>query len=108
MKTLILRALTLLSLLALNACPGGRTDIVCGGAGAFICPGGFYCHLGSNCGGLDHEGLCMPLPHECEPKDEPVCSCAGKNYQNACYANAAADNVAYRGACMNSPVIKEE
>ena len=89
-----------LAFLFFVGCDSGRTVIVCGGGASFICPSGLFCDLGENCGGIDREGMCRPMPRDCPVESNAVCSCEGTNFQSVCYANAAGQTVAYNGPCM--------
>lgn len=89
----------------LAGCPsggGGGTKIECGGGAKFACPSGLYCELGNGCGGIDKQGYCRRIPENCPLEESPVCSCDKHDYRNECYANAAAETVAYIGKCLAS------
>ena len=59
------------------------------------CGDGAYCQKKS-CNG---EGTCAPKPEACALYVEPVCSCSGETFNNACEAAANGQNVAYKGFC---------
>ncbi len=96
-----LLTLLLCSLVGCNG--GGRSVIECGGGAQFRCPAGMFCDLaaeGNECGGIDRKGLCRPMPQDCPPEEDKVCTCEKHDYRNECYANASGETVAYDGACL--------
>jgi len=74
-------------------CTGGCWTFVaakpCGGIAGTSCGADEWCDLPNGCGGPDAQGVCKKRPQGC-PEDCPgVCGCDGKQYCNACGANAA-------------------
>jgi hypothetical protein len=60
-----------------------------------------YCHREPEamCGAADHPGTCRIRPMACPRDYNPVCSCDGETFANACLANAAGASVSTQGAC---------
>lgn len=44
-------------------------------------------------------GECHPRPPSCPPGGEPVCSCVGQTYENACFAAAGGGTIDHDGEC---------
>lgn len=93
-----------LGLLMTSACnnSSGGTYIECGGPQQFTCPGGMFCNLVNECGGIDGSGVCQRIPTECPNVDAPVCGCDKKTYASKCYAMASLQSIAYEGACLSN------
>jgi hypothetical protein len=74
---------------------------VCGGIVGATCPEGQYCDLslGDGCDVADGQGRCAPRPEQCTQQYDPVCSCNGETYGNACTAAAAGVSVRSAGEC---------
>jgi hypothetical protein len=54
-------------------------------------------------------GWCAPRAIGCWSGEvDPVCSCDGLNFDNACFARQAGKNVAYRGKCEGTHCFKNE
>jgi len=93
MKTKILLAIPILSVLLIIAAPG--CPRVCSDNGD--CDVVTYCAVAAyNC---EATGICVPKPEACAKVYDPVCSCGGLTYNNACLAAMAGVNVAYQGEC---------
>ncbi len=50
-------------------------------------------------GECGREGLCTPVPAECDRTRAPVCSCDGGNFNNSCNAAQAKQSVDFAGNC---------
>jgi predicted secreted protein len=76
----------------------------CGGLAGLTCPAGSYCEFEANqaCGFADQQGKCVTKPDVCPDPFIPVCGCDGKDYDNACFANAAGTSVAHAGQCAQA------
>lgn len=53
----------------------------------------------AQCGAADQSGVCSPRPEMCTMQYQPVCTCSGKTYSNACVAAANGESVVYEGQC---------
>lgn len=105
-----------------NACSANSAGLSvlhegeCGGGGPCQgnadCDADEFCNLDYNCvdttggdpssGAEDQavgSGYCEPLPQGCPDNWDPVCSCSGVTYGNACDAHAAGASVSYNGTC---------
>ena len=97
----------LLSLVLLNACQQNRNPyIACGGAMNATCPIGFFCKLSDDCGGIDRNGICWPIPERCQEVEEKICGCDNKEYLNECTANILSVTVKNSGSCIKKPTIE--
>lgn len=78
---------------------------VCGGIAGVACDAGEYCDYGpeATCSDADLQGTCAPLPSACEDIYQPVCSCDGRTFGNACEAAGAGISVTTPGACEPEP-----
>lgn len=85
----------------------GTGGVSTGGAG----DGGAVCKTNTDCatdfcqkpvGACSTNGSCESRPGVCPSTIDPVCSCSGSTYDNACLAWAAGVNIASRGACQQS------
>jgi Kazal-type serine protease inhibitor-like protein len=76
----------------------------CGGLTGARCGAGEFCDysLQAACGAADQSGECQPIPQLCTDLYAAVCGCDGRDYPNACNANAAGVAVASEGACAPS------
>ena len=74
---------------------------VCGGRGLAPCAATLFCRfdLAAMCGAADRTGVCAEKPKDCPDSFDPICGCDGKNYGNACSAEAAGVSVASKGNC---------
>ena len=90
---------------------GGVTDAgvsegdVCGGLLGVTCPEGEYCDFaqGDGCDVADGQGRCVERPEVCTDQYDPVCTCAGETYGNACAAAADGQSVRSTGECDAEP-----
>lgn len=89
-----------------NCDPTNGAD--CGGICVHACNGGAecaaneYCQYESEtnqCSYSNALGVCAPRPTACTDQYEPVCSCEGKTYFNACEAAADGAGVLRFGSC---------
>lgn len=78
---------------------------VCGGLLGVPCPEGQYCDYaqGDGCDVADGQGRCAPRPAVCTDQYDPVCTCAGETYGNACGAAADGQSVRSPGECGAEP-----
>lgn len=53
----------------------------------------------AQCGAADQSGVCSPRPQMCTQQYQPVCTCSGKTYSNACVAASHGESVVYEGQC---------
>jgi hypothetical protein len=68
------------------------------------CPNGTFCQLGvGGCFDAEPTGVCRTIPTTCPIAYEPVCGCNGDDYDNACRASAAGQNIAAPGVCEDPP-----
>jgi Kazal-type serine protease inhibitor domain len=74
----------------------------CGGLLGAQCTGGKVCIYAEadQCGAADQMGTCTVKPQICPAVVQPVCSCDGTTYNNACEAAAHGASVASQGACV--------
>ena len=66
------------------------------------CPSGQFCQLeNGSCRAksLFWNGVCAPIPEMCSQVMDPVCTCDGVTYSNACEAHSAHENVISDGRC---------
>lgn len=81
---------------------GGNTGGPCGGKSGGSCETGDYCDYPDDlCGAADGAGTCTPKPQACPDVYDPVCSCDGTVYGNACDAAAAGQDQSLLGTCPN-------
>lgn len=81
---------------------GGSTGGPCGGKSGGSCTGDEYCDFPDDlCGAADGAGTCTPKPDACPDVYDPVCSCDGMVYSNACDAAAVGLDVSLLGTCPN-------
>ena len=71
-----------------------------------ICPIGLFCKLSENCGDIDQNGLCSPIPERCSLEEETVCGCDNQEYLNECTANTLSITKKNDGRCIKSPKIE--
>jgi len=76
-------------------------SIACGGFAGDTCTDDEYCAYveGQYCGQADASATCQKRPEACDLLLAPVCGCDGKDYSNACVANAAGTGVMSNGEC---------
>lgn len=101
MQITIKSTLVLFFLILLSSCRRGPVEIRCGGAANYICPPGMFCSLIENCGGIDKDGICQPIPEDCPHDVTPVCGCDGVTYDNSCWAALKQRSIKYQGNCQN-------
>jgi hypothetical protein len=77
------------------------TGEICGGLLGISCPEGQYCDFaaGDGCDVADGQGVCSDQPQICTDLFDPVCSCDGTTYGNACDAARAGASVRAPGEC---------
>jgi hypothetical protein len=73
--------------------------VACDGLTGVTCPSGQFCKHADGACAADVEGVCTDTPLTCEPVDDPVCSCIGVGFPNACFANAVGLNIENAGVC---------
>lgn len=85
----------------------GQVNPQCGGLAGAGCPEGQYCDFaaGSGCDVADGTGQCMDRPEACTEQYDPVCSCAGRTYGNACIAAAHGASIRAPGECPDDPTV---
>jgi len=74
----------------------------CGGFVGAVCASDEWCDTDESigvCGGVEQAGTCMKRPMACDFLYDPVCGCNGKTYGNACAAQLAGVDFAYKGTC---------
>jgi len=54
-------------------------------------------------GECGREGVCTPVPAECDRTRAPVCSCDGGSFNNSCNAAQAKQSVDFGGSCPPPP-----
>ncbi len=74
-------------------------SVACDGTTGVTCPAGQFCKHADGACAADVEGVCTETPLTCPPIDDPVCSCIGVGFPNACFANAVGLNIENTGAC---------
>ena len=96
--------------LQLTACNSDNRPrfIACGGTMNLICPIGTYCQRKENCGGIDNDGYCAPIPQNCILDEDLICGCDDKEYLNQCIANTLSVSVKNPGKCIKSPKIETD
>ena len=89
-------------------CGGSTTGQICGTRGAAPCSGDEVCVYpeSANCGRADAPGTCKakPKPGEfaCTQVYDPVCTCSGVTYPNACHARLAGASIDFKGQCSSA------
>ena len=73
----------------------GKTDDSCTDNDNCV-PDNFCAKDPGDCSGI---GKCTPRPSICPLYWDPVCGCDSETYSNACTANMAGVNIAYKGVC---------
>lgn len=79
---------------------------ICGGKGLLAkrcsADAGEFCEYEVGvCGLYDAAGSCTAKPEVCSADVDPVCSCSGKSYTNACEARRAGESIKSLGNCPN-------
>jgi hypothetical protein len=104
------RAASLVALLGAGflSCGGedfGHEGEDCFGGTAGACDALTYCDLYMGaCPEVDGGGVCRARPLVCPDVVEPVCTCSGKVYDNACEAQRAGESVTWPRSCgLESP-----
>ncbi len=81
-------------------CAAGVGNRCSAAPGSSPCAAGQYCFFGGLYGlGCHDEGRCFIQPTACTQEYDPVCSCDGTTYGNACMAAAAGASVRATGEC---------
>jgi hypothetical protein len=97
-----------------NACTAFRASESVDFAGP--CPGD-YCYDHSMCADTDfcyfadcyvETGTCIRTPDVCPDVWEPVCSCAGDTYANACFAAQAWASIDHSGPCEPDQCVSND
>ena len=98
------------SVVSEGECPGSgdggvSEGEVCGGLLGVPCPEGQYCDFaqGDGCDVADGQGRCAVRPEVCTDQYDPVCTCSGETYGNACAAAADGQSVRSAGQCDAEP-----
>jgi hypothetical protein len=85
-------------MLLVSGCSGPAPEL--GG-----CTDGDHCTPGQYCerpqGACEEMGACATRPEFCIEIYQPVCSCDGETYANACKAAAAGASIAVERECLN-------